>query len=255
MDRLNYLYPCGEDHDSYLEYQMCCHACGKAIHIFLPTQLKAMGYSTNANQCHSFLYSINRGFNELFPDQVIKLRNDVFGNSYLLFDNYHLYPLIAQESPEERKARLIRIKQAELAARLGNHSEKKQWIIQELVSRNDTILNALEDVMKVYEKTEQTGWDKLDQALTETTLQDDAISLLQRFGLKTQESVQPIQSEAVSPFFVNAMGSDDQFFTIEEQKAEPPKPIAQSGGEEWICSCGTKSSKKFCPNCGLPKDQ
>lgn len=204
MNTLNYLYPFGEGHDSYLEYQLCCKRCGKIMHLFLPNELTHTGYCNGGNSCHDFGYSINRGTQTLFADNVIKLRNDSFGNSYLLFDNYHLYPLIPEETVEERKERLIRIKQAELATLLVDNPKKKQWIVETLVNRNDTILNTLEEVIKVYEKTGQEGWDKLDGALLDTTLKDDAISLLQRFGVGCQHTVQHMKQEAVNLLAIDA---------------------------------------------------
>lgn len=134
MNTLNYLYPFGEGHDSYLEYQLCCKRCGKIMHLFLPNELTHTGYCNGGNSCHDFGYSINRGTQTLFADNVIK----------------------------------------------------------------------------VYEKTGQEGWDKLDGALLDTTLKDDAISLLQRFGVGCQHTVQHMKQEAVNLLAIDA--SNNGFF-------------------------------------------
>lgn len=254
MNKENHLYPFGEGYDSYLEYQLSCRQCGKMIHLFLPPVLTHTGYSTDGNHCHTFRYSIDRGVKTLFEHKVIKLRNDTLGNSYLLFDNYHLYPLVPGETAEERKARLIKIKQEELKTCFTSDPEKKAWIIKELVIRNDTVLNALEEVIRVYEKTEREGWKELDHALEVTTMQEDAISVLQRFHVKCQQTTQHIQAEPVSmQGFASFANNMEPSVIVEGKQAEPPQTASQSAVEEWTCSCGTRSCKKFCPACGAPR--
>lgn len=252
METINNLYPFGRGFDSYLEYQLSCHHCGKRISLFLPATLTHSGYGMGGKSCHEFSYSINRGTRTFFPDKVIKLRNEGFGNTCMLFDHYQLYPLLSGETAEERVKRLTAIKQAELENRMTEHPEKKQWLIETLVRANDTVLHALEEVMKVYERTEENDWDKLDQALLHTSPRDDAISLLQRFHVECQHTIQK-HPEPVSPFMVQPfLFQPETPSGIEEKEVEQPKAAAKPAAEEWTCSCGTKTTKKFCPNCGSP---
>lgn len=252
MDKTNILYPFGEGYDSYLEYQMNCPNCGKVIHLFLPAELTHTGYSFGGNNCHNFWYTLNRGTKALFPNKVVKLRSEVFGGSdYLLFDNYHLYPIIPSESKDQRKARLTGIMLEELDALLISNPEKKKWIIEELINRNDTILNSLEEILKTYENTEQDSWDKLDNYILETTLKDDATSLLGNFNVKYKQVIKHTQPEPVNPFFINSPSNQFQNpFFMDEKTEEQPKPAVQTPIVEWTCTCGTKTNKKFCPNCG-----
>lgn len=255
MITINQLYPCGNNFDEYLEYQLICQQCGKPIHIFLPANTNTHSYSFMSNTCHPFNKAIDRGNREFYAHKMIRIYEDLMGGGHSLYDSYHIYPLIDTETIEERKERLIKIKSHELLELMKNNSEKKQWIIKEVVNKNENILNALEPIIKKYEDTPENEWSHLDVILQGIKLSDDANNILERLGLKVRQSNPTvldtsIMFDANNLFTANNTFINNTAVTIEEKTVSTNK---KEDKDSWICTvCGSKVTGKFCSVCGNP---
>lgn len=186
MKTVNKLYPYGTNFKKYVEYQVKCPACGETITYFLPEGELGGSYSiSSGDTCHDLWLSIDRGFRAPYAHDMIKLREDMAGAEYL-YDHYNLYPIIKGEAPEARQKRIVAIKISDLKGVMDNETDKKEWVIKELVSRNDTILNALEPILNVYEKTPKEEWPELDARLAKIDEKSSAISVLREWGYQVK---------------------------------------------------------------------
>lgn len=251
MKKINHLYPCGEEENAYLEYQIACPQCGEILHFYFPADTFTRSSRSVSNTCHPFQKTISRGVREFFPHKVIRISEEVMGGRYSLYDNYLVYPLVDTETAEERRARLAAIRAGELSALLKEHPGKKQWIIETVVSRNDTILNALEPILQKYEAEPETQWEALDAVLLAIRKTDDAKCVLGRLGLKVEGTRSGVNmGEAVAFGAQSVMMGGSSFGSFALPMAAKPAP--QEAKESWICVCGSVNTSKFCPECGSP---
>lgn len=186
MGELNNFYPMGENFKDFYEYHLNCHSCGKLIKIFLPVDKYDGSYIYNsAALCHQFPYNIERQFlRKPFEHKMIKLRNDMMGGG-VTCDSYNLYPVINGETDADRKKRLVLLKLSELDQVMKAYPDKKKEIVTEVVNRNETILNALETVLKKYEASKDC-WPEYDNKLKQIDCKYSAEDLIRSFGDNTR---------------------------------------------------------------------
>lgn len=260
MSENNTLYPYGSGYESYDEYHLTCPQCGKQITCLLPVEPFRYSMKSAGTACHSIDKMIQRGNTDYFPHKMIKFRDDAMGGGHI-DDFYNLYPILKGESPEERRKRLIQIKLSELTERLTFDPAKKEQIVTELAERNDTILNALDPILKEYEKTPREKWPELDARIRMVTPENSAVDLIRRFALKPTYSSAVQDNPAglqVDMNLFNSFNSNPDFgmtsseFTGTSSSAIPG--TTSSAADSWTCaSCGAVSSGKFCMTCGMPR--
>ena len=251
---INELYPYGKEYDSFLEYRVCCPTCGNVIRYFIPTALGIRIHAMSGDTCHPFIKSIDRerltpglGRSEFYPHKMIRLREDMMGGGYY-GDLYNLYPMIDGESAEERQARLSEIKLSELAGRMTGAPEKKEWLVRELVKRNECILNALDEITGSYERATEDKWREYDRIIEEVDEKSSAASLLLRFGINTKYSAATVPSEAV------CLSVDSPVTSSFSAQSTTTAAVNTAADGTWICPlCGNRSSSRFCTECGSPR--
>ncbi|MCQ2555278.1 MAG: zinc ribbon domain-containing protein [Clostridia bacterium] len=216
-----------------LKYILKCPKCRNEITIYSKPGPRPGGYVKSCPFCGGISISGSVGG----EGNPLILREDLMGGTYLR-DNFTVYPEIENETPDERKERIVSItlnsvKDIEV-------SDKKE-IIESLYERNPYVMHIAYDILKKISE----GEDRT--LLNEVKPEMNGNQVLSIFGYMTKKASGLPGNEAQ---IINIPGALFGLSMGGFTKAEPVNMESTKEKAKFCRFCGAKVNGKFCSECG-----